>query len=438
MHFAGGANSGETETVKDVQLMTSTIQDILFFKKRQKNFIGIFFITGADLKKKTFSAGLIRNNDAITVGAFSQGMTAEEKTALLETLKKTSDPGDNMFLAVEPGICVELEFSSIKNGKLVKPVFLQFQFKYNWKDCTLANLMLRNSAVDDGVNITNPDKIIWDEPPVSKDEYIAYLFEAAPHILPFLENRTVTVIRYPDGIKKEAFYQKNRPDYTPDFIHSYFYEDINYIVCDNLSSLLWLGNQAALELHVPFNFIGENNPSEIVFDLDPPGKDYFPLAIKAAREMKKLFDKFAVKSFPKLSGGKGLQIHIPVAGSPYTYEETRLFTEFIAKYLTELFPDDFTVERMKKKRGNKLYIDYVQHWRGKTIIAPYSSRGRKGATVAAPLHWEEINDELLPENYSVFTVRERLKKQPCPFKKYFGEENTALKAVIDSLKKQSP
>src|SRR5699024_6539764 len=105
-------------------------------------------------------------------------------------------------------------------------------------------------------------------------------------------------------------------------------------------------------------------------------------------------DTLSLTSFIKTSGNKGLQVYIPLGEKQYTWEETRLFTSFIAQFLVSQQPDLFTVERLKKKRKGKLYIDYVQHAEGKTIIAPYSVRGNRDATVATPLFWDEVNTDL--------------------------------------------
>ncbi len=142
-----------------------------------------------------------------------------------------------------------------------------------------------------------------------------------------------------------------------------------------------------------------------MFDLDPPDPTGFPLAIQAALEMNSIFESLDIVSYPKLSGSKGLQIHIPLGSSDLSYTETRAFTSFIAEYLIGKFPNNFTIERLKKDRGQKLYIDYLQHGKGKTIIAPYSARGKSGATVAAPLDWNEINDTLDVRNFTIPAVK---------------------------------
>src|SRR5690606_19842456 len=114
--------------------------------------------------------------------------------------------------------------------------------------------------------------------------------------------------------------------------------------------------------------------------------------IEGALRLKEIFDSLELISFVKTSGNKGLQVYVPIRDQ-FSYEDTRLFTTFIANYLVTKEPNLFTIERLKKKRGERLYIDYVQHEEGKTIIAPYSPRGHKKATVATPLFWDEVNEK---------------------------------------------
>lgn len=136
----------------------------------------------------------------------------------------------------------------------------------------------------------------------------------------------------------EKAFIKNAPDYIPDFIETKREEDIDYIVCNDIDSLLWLGNQLALEFHIPFQTIDTKYPTEIVFDLDPPSVEEFSLAIEAALRMKSIFDNFKLLSFIKTSGGKGLQVYIPLPKDTFSYDETRVFTEFVCNFYASRNP----------------------------------------------------------------------------------------------------
>jgi len=181
--------------------------------------------------------------------------------------------------------------------------------------------------------------------------------------------------------------------------------------------------------------IQSTSPVEIVFDLDPPGRERFDLAIQAALLIKQLLDDLELISFVKTSGNKGLQIHIPIAEGSMTYEETATFTQAIAFTLEQAYPDLFTTERFKNKRNSRLYIDYVQHGKDKTLIAPYSPRKTMDATVATPLFWEEVKEGLTPDQFTIENVVERVQTHGCPFADYFvAGGRQKLDKVLESLR----
>ncbi|WP_342773867.1 non-homologous end-joining DNA ligase [Pseudalkalibacillus caeni] len=267
--------------------------------------------------------------------------------------------------------------------------------------------------------ITSQSKLLWPDKALTKADYLTYLMKTSNRMLPFLRNRTLTVIRYPHGMLGESFYQKNCPDYSPDFIETHRSEGIDYIVCSNQETLLWLGNQLAFEFHIPFQTTSSKGPSEIVIDLDPPSRNNFNLAVHAAQILKEIFDRLKLISYVKTSGNKGLQLYLPLPENEFSYEDTRRFTKFLADFLVNKEPTWFTTERMKKNRGNKLYVDYLQHAEGKTIVAPYSVRGNKEALVATPLSWKEVKEDLCPEMFPLEVIEERLEKEGCPFDDFF-------------------
>lgn len=151
--------------------------------------------------------------------------------------------------------------------------------------------------------------------------------------------------------------------------------------------------------------------------------------------LKEILDSLYLISFIKTSGNKGLQVYIPLPDNTYSYDDTRHFTHFLAKYLVQKDPDLFTIERLKEKRGHKLYIDYLQHAEGKTIIAPYSPRGNEEALVAAPLMWEEVNEKLRPEKFSISAMKQRIESMSCPFADFEkAKDKQNFSAVIENFK----
>ncbi|PLR83419.1 DNA ligase D [Bacillus sp. V33-4] len=392
------------------------------------------FISAYEKTNGYFYASVFKDGSPVPIGNFLFGLKPEEKNALFQIVKENKIEEDSEFIYVEPAICVELKYLEIYELQMREPHFERFRFDLMPEECTFEKFVQQQKNVPVDVEITHPDKPLWETPPIKKIDYIHYLREISPYFLPFLRDRLLTTIRYPHGIFGEAFFQKNRPDYTPEFIDTSESDGIYYIVCNDLKSLLWLGNQLAFEFHVPFQTIHSTGPSEIVFDLDPPSKDAFPLAIKAARLIKEVLDHLKLISFIKTSGNKGLQVYLPLPENRFSYEQTRMFTSFVADYLVSKDPDSFTVERMKKKRGKRLYVDYVQHAEGKTIIAPYSPRGNKNATISAPLFWEEVNEKLTIDTFQITTMLKRLKTQGCPFQTFFQtKEIQSFEPVLEFL-----
>ncbi|WP_313799820.1 DNA ligase D [Cytobacillus sp.] len=394
------------------------------------------FVTSYEKSNGYFYTGVYKNDTIIPIGQFIFGIKPDEKKALTQIIKENKTAEDNQFIYVEPAICIEIKYLEIYDAQMREPHFHQFRFDLRPDSCTYDQFIRGQKNLPQGVDITHPNKPLWADPPIQKIDFIHYLREISPYLLPFLKDRLLTVIRFPHGIFGESFYQKSCPEYAPDFVETKMADGINYIVCNNLKTLLWLGNQLAFEYHIPFQTVNSHKPSEIVFDLDPPSRKAFGLAIKAAKYIKDILDQLELISFVKTSGNKGLQIYLPLPENTYTFEETRLFTSFIANYLVSKEPDSFTIERMKKNRGNRLYIDYIQHAEGKTIIAPYSSRGVKEATVAAPLHWEEVNEDLRVIDFQIPMIIKRINQHGDPFLHYFSaKEKQKFQPVLDFLKK---
>ncbi|ART75914.1 DNA ligase D [Sutcliffiella horikoshii] len=391
------------------------------------------FITAYQKDNGYFHIGVFKGESVVDIGLFSHGLTSEERAALIAVIKQNSDNEDEKFVFVNPGICVEIFYLEVYQSQLRHPEFKRFRFDIDVKECTARNLT--KPPLPASVAITNPDKPLWEEPLVTKQAFIDFLSHCSPYMLPFLKDRAITVIRFPHGMAGESFYQKNCPDYAPSFVEKHVDQDINSILCNNMETLIWLGNQLALEFHIPFQTIYSTDPSEIVFDLDPPSKEHFSIAITGALMMKEIFDQLGLHSFIKTSGRKGLQVYIPLPEGQFTYRETREFTGFIAHYLVSKEPALFTVERLKKHRGNRVYVDYVQHAEGKTIIAPYSLRGNDVPTVATPLFWKEVKEDLWPEEFTLFSVQERLKRLGDPFSEYTTSKTTQpFENVLSSLK----
>ncbi len=380
-----------------------------------------------------FKGAIFNGSEWIDIVDFKHGLSKEQEATLVSFFRDHGQKQAAEQWTIDPAVCLNIACIDFDGKHLREPMFYEFQLDQDPQSCTWKQMQRQLFPIPESIAITHPDKPIWPNLEMDKDRYILYLQKIAPFLLPFLENRCLTLIRYPHGVDGESFYQKQCPDYAPSFIKTKQEEGIDYIVCQDIQTLLWLGNQLALEFHIPFQPFDSIKPSEIVFDLDPPSENEFSLAVEAALQMKELFDRFGLYSYVKTSGGKGLQLYLPLPDDTFTYEETRLFTHFIATYLCERYPEQFTTERLKKKRYNRLYIDYIQHDLGKTLIAPFSPRGNQNGLVSTPLWWEEVNHDLTPYRFTIDSVIKRM-ESGNPFVDFFAvKEKQPFREVVDEL-----
>ncbi|QGQ94820.1 DNA polymerase domain-containing protein [Paenibacillus psychroresistens] len=256
------------------------------------------------------------------------------------------------------------------------------------------------------IPVSHPDKILWPKLKISKLLYLQKLTVLAPFLLPYCKNRYLTIIRFPNGVQGKSFYQKNAPHPLPPYVKTAEKEGVEYIHLDSLSTLLWLGNLAALEFHASFEYIGGDEPAEWVFDIDPSDEEE-PRLMEAVAIIGETLETMGITSIPKTSGATGVQIIIPIQ-TGHTFEELRKAGHFVSEYLVEKYPHLFTIERLIKNRGNKIYIDYIQHGLGKSIAAPYTPRAREDATVSTPLLWEEVKQNINPKLFNLLTIEARL------------------------------
>ncbi|PWA12669.1 DNA polymerase domain-containing protein [Pueribacillus theae] len=261
------------------------------------------------------------------------------------------------------------------------------------------------------IRITNPDKLFWPELEITKLDYIKYLVDMSPFILSYTKNRLLTTIRYPNGIYGKSFYQKNVPSNKPNWVLTHEWQGTKYVLLNDLPTLVWLGSQACLEIHVSFNYYDAiNKPTELVFDLDPSDPSNFCLVLEVALKIKEVLDSLGLVSQAKTSGATGLQMYIPI-DPRYTYEETNKINKFIALYIAEKYPQLVTIERLVKNRGKKLYFDYIQHGEGRTLSAPYCPRARTEGSVSAPVTWEEIEKGFHPRDFTIKNIKTRIKEK---------------------------
>ncbi len=263
------------------------------------------------------------------------------------------------------------------------------------------------------LKLTNLDKLIWPEG-LTKAHLVKYYSDVAPYILPHLRNRPLVMKRYPDGIDGEAFYQKECPDYAPSWIKRQPVEHsekvVNYIVCNDQPTLLWLANQACIEMHAWLARVESlETPDLAVMDLDPAGGASFEDVLEIALLVRRVLDEFKIKSYPKTSGASGLHLFVPVR-QVYSWRQVTGAMKYVAELVVKVHPDKTTVERKVEKRTGKVYLDYLQNGRGKTMAFQYGLRPLPGAPVSTPLSWDEVEEgKIRPGQFTMDTIFQRLK-----------------------------
>lgn len=264
------------------------------------------------------------------------------------------------------------------------------------------------------VKLSNLEKIFWPEQKYTKGDLINYYVEIYSYIDDFLKNRPLSLKIYPDGINGNYFFQKNIPAHAPHWVSrvpiysKHRREPINWVMVNKLSDLVWVANSASIELHSWLSSRDNlDKPSFAVFDLDPGEKSSFQDVISVALIIKEILDELALEAFLKTSGKSGLHIYIPVM-ERYPYDQIKNFLKSIAEMVIKLNPALATIEWRKKARYGKVYIDYRQNSRGKTLPVPYSLRPTATATVSTPLNWDELYNNIKPADFTLKNIFQRI------------------------------
>jgi bifunctional non-homologous end joining protein LigD len=260
------------------------------------------------------------------------------------------------------------------------------------------------------LKFTNLKKVFYPGEGYTKRDVLNYYDGVADLILPHLKNRPLSLKRYPNGIQKEFFFQKNAPESFAPWLRTEPIDSIHYVFAEDRASLLYLVNLGCID-HNPWmsRWPALDNPDFVLIDLDPQ-ECPFERIVDAALLVKQLLDAIGLAGYPKTTGGDGMHVYIPVE-PVYTFDETRTFAELIARLAAREKPDLFTTPRsVAKRQKNRVYFDYLQNAKSKTIAAPYVLRAYPGAPVATPLEWREVKRGLLPGQFHIGNARERFRE----------------------------
>jgi bifunctional non-homologous end joining protein LigD len=265
--------------------------------------------------------------------------------------------------------------------------------------------------------LTNLDKVLFpargDGEPVTKRDLVRYYARIAPVMLPYLVDRPLNLNRYPDGIEKAGFWQKQAPDHAPDWIPRWRYEHddepVDYFVVDSPAALAWLANHAAVELHAWTSRVeAVHRPTYALVDLDPGEATRWDDLLVLARLHRTALEHLHVRGYPKVTGQRGIQIWIPIRPGP-SFAEVRGWVEQLSRAVGATVPDLVSWTWTKRDRRGLARLDYTQNAINKTLVAPYSPRPAAGAPVSVPIEWDELEDpELAPDRWTIATALDRI------------------------------
>jgi bifunctional non-homologous end joining protein LigD len=253
------------------------------------------------------------------------------------------------------------------------------------------------------LSVSNLDKVYWPSTGTTKAELLRYVVAIASVQLPHLAHRPVTLKRYPEGVEGQSFFEKRCPSHRPDWVGTTWLpkrgpgsggdrdEVIEHCDLADVAALVWSANLGAIELHVPMGRAPDPTvPRAVVFDLDPGAPADVVTCAEVALRLREVFDRLSLTAVPKTSGGKGLQVYVPVNRDGVTYDDTRGFSQALAQLLERVHPELVVSTQTKTERVGKVLIDWYQNHLTKTTVCAYSPRARTRPTVSTPVTWDEV------------------------------------------------
>ncbi len=283
------------------------------------------------------------------------------------------------------------------------------------------------------LEFTHLDKVFFPAHGYTKGDIIDYYRSVSKYMLPYLKDRPISLLRQPNGITGEGFFQKNMehlPDWVPsvDIFSDSNNKDLHWLVGGNQDTLLYMAQLGCIEIN-PWNSRVPHldRPDWLVIDLDPEGVSFKDVVI-VAREVKNVCDEWKVTALPKTSGKTGIHIYIPLAAK-YDYDQAKNFAHLIALEVNRRQPKLTSVLRMPDKRPHRIYLDFLQNRQGQTLAAPYSLRPTPDASVSTPLHWDEVTPSLKPTNFTIKNMPQRLAQMGDVWKPVMGKGVDVAKII---------
>lgn len=394
--------------------------------------------------------------------------TLVELHGLLNSLVTKESPFDEPiklnvpFTPVKPILVCEVRFSEITHdGKLRQPVFLRLRDDKEAKEVTGIESVIKKRSIQNNtkgkemkatkafqeknislqkdssdefvfgkikVKISNREKVFWPNEGITKGDVLDYYISIADYILPYLKGRPESLKRNPNGILSAAFFHKDAAGEAPEWVDrmKIFSEsvdkEINYIICNNKPSLIYIANLGCIELNPWHSTITAlDKPDYMVIDIDPSEKNTFDEVVEVALAFKELFDKAEIQSYCKTSGATGMHLYVPM-GKKYSYNQVKDFAHLLCMLTQPKLSSLTSLERSLTKRSKKhIYLDYLQNSKGQTIAAAYCLRPKPGAPVSMPLKWSEVKKGLSPLDFNIHNTLQRLKKTGDVFSGILGK-----------------
>ena len=297
-------------------------------------------------------------------------------------------------------------------------------------------------AKQKAVNFTNLKKIYWPDDKYTKGDLVDYYRAIARWMLPYLVHRPLVMTRFPDGIDGKSFYQKDAPEFAPDWIRTIpiwsedTQRDVRYFVCDDVESLLYVANLGSIPMHIWNSRVASLElPDWCVIDLDPKEAPFSDV-IRCAQVLRELCESIGLPSYVKTTGKTGLHVLLPL-GRQCTYAQCRTLGELLARFVLRELSDIATITRHVTKRGDKVYLDYLQNRHGQLIVAPFSVRPLPGASVSMPITWDEVNQSLDPRAFTIKTAVQRLEAMGADPVVKVLEEKPDLGAILERLARKA-
>jgi bifunctional non-homologous end joining protein LigD len=489
--YLQGSRSGSWLKVKRVKTQDCVIIGYTPGEGRREGYFGSLLLAVNDQGKLRFAGHTGSGFDTVTI------MQLYDRLQELRILTPYQDILDTIQFInrepiwVKPDLVAEVKFSEWTKDRIMRtPIFVRLREDKLPQDCIvekekgleeiglLASSVIPASATAAKVEFSKLDKVFWpqtkENPSLTKKNLIDYYDSISPYILPFLKDRPLSLLRFPDGIEGESFFHRNWEGQSkPKYVVSVMVyaesrkKKTNQLVCNNKETLLWLANLGCIEMHPMHNSVidydrcqesqdpndvgcGLNMPDFVVIDLDPyiyagtemqeKGEEpryniqAFKTTVEVALELKTLMDELHIRSYIKTSGKTGLHIFIPISKlrktEPITYEKTREFAKKIGNLLVARIPQKVTMEWSVKERAGKVFFDHNQNSRGKTLASVFSVRPTSLATVSMPVRWDKLID-ILPTDFTLLNVSEIIEKSGNTWEQMLGDRQDILFQDID-------